>query len=88
MFKGYITPEHKAFNDSLLKFVKQFPNFEYCHTSGHASKEALENLICKINPKETIIPIHTDAISGFDSLNLPESLKLSISPQPWLCGGQ
>ncbi len=35
--------------------------------------------------KDSII---TDAISGFDSLNLPESLKLSISLQPWLCGGR
>ena len=33
MFKGYITPDHKAYNDSLFEFVNQFPNFEYCHTS-------------------------------------------------------
>lgn len=78
MFKGYITPEHKAFNDSLYEFVKQFPNFEYCHTSGHSSKEALENLLCRINPNDAIIPIHTEHRSAFEDFNLPEQLKRKI----------
>ena len=59
MFKGYITPDHKAYNDSLFEFVKQFPNVEYFHTSGHASIEALKNLCSMVNPEE-IIPIHTE----------------------------
>ena len=60
MFKGYITPDHKAYNDSLFEFVKQFPNFEYCHTSGHASEDVLKNLCRMVNPEE-IIPIHTES---------------------------
>lgn len=78
MFKGYIIPEHKAYNDSLYEFVKQFPNFEYCHTSGHASKEALENLFCRINPKDAIIPIHTEHRSAFEDFNLSVQLKRKI----------
>ena len=78
MFKGYITSDHKAYNDSLFEFVKQFPNFEYCHTSGHASKEALESLLCMINPNDAIIPIHTESGSAFADFNIPEHLKERI----------
>ena len=78
MFKGYITSDHKAYNDSLYEFVKQFPNFKYCHTSGHASIEALKSLLCMINPNDAIIPIHTDSGSAFADFNIPKHLKERI----------
>ena len=76
MFRGYIDPDHKAFNPVLHSFVEQFPNFEYCHTSGHASKECLETVCTLINPSSAIIPIHKDG--KFDELNLPPHIKSKI----------
>jgi ribonuclease J len=64
MFKGYIDPGHKAFNQDLYDFVNQFPNTVFCHTSGHASKECIEKVCCLINPTTAIIPIHKE--NSFD----------------------
>ena len=73
MFKGYIDPGHKAFNQELYDFVNQFPNTVFCHTSGHASKECIEKVCCIINPTTAIIPIHKE--NSFDTLELPSTLK-------------
>ena len=76
MFRGYINPQHNAFNPVLHEFVNQFPNFEYCHTSGHASKECLEKVCTLINPKVAVIPIHKE--SSFTNLEFPESIQTKI----------
>ena len=73
MFKGYIDPGHKAFNQDLYDFVNQFPNTVFCHTSGHASKECIEKVCCIINPTTAIIPIHKE--NSFDCLELPDDIK-------------
>ena len=76
MFKGYIDPKHKAYNPTLHVFVNQFPRYEYCHTSGHASKECLEKVCTLVNPSIAIIPIHKE--TSFETLNLPDNLKERI----------
>ena len=76
MFRGYIDPEHKAFNPILHHFVDQFPNRKYCHTSGHASKECLEKVCTLIDPSLAIIPIHKDGTIG--SLNLPSHIASKV----------
>ena len=76
MFRGYIDPEHKAFNPILHHFVDQFPNRKYCHTSGHASKECLEKVCTLIDPSLAIIPIHKDGTIG--SLNLPNHIASKV----------
>ena len=76
MFKGYIDPKHKAYNPSLHSFVKQFPRYETCHTSGHASKECLEKVCILIDPSMAIIPIHKEGT--FDALNLPSHIESKI----------
>ena len=76
MFRGYINPEHKAYNPVIHNFVNQFPNFEYCHTSGHASKECIEKVCTLVNPKIAVIPIHKE--SSFTNLNLPENIQTKI----------
>ena len=48
------------------------------HTSGHASKEALESLLCMTNPNDAIIPIHTESGSAFADFIIPEHLKERI----------
>lgn len=76
MFRGYIDPKNKAFNPVLHKFVEQFPNRKYCHTSGHASKECIEKICTLVNPKVAIIPIHTE--SSFTYLNLQDNIQTKI----------
>ena len=76
MFRGYINPNHKAYNPVIHSFVNQFPNFEYCHTSGHASKECIEKVCTLVNPKVAIIPIHKE--SSFTHLDLPENIQTKI----------
>ena len=76
MFKGYIDPEHKAYNKELHDFVKQFYHIEFCHTSGHASKACIEKICGLINPAIAIIPIHKE--TSFDLIALPPEVKGKI----------
>ena len=76
MFKGYIDPGHKAFNQELYDFVNQFPNTVFCHTSGHASKECIEKVCSMVNPNTAIIPIHKE--NSFDFLTLPSEINVKI----------
>ena len=76
MFKGYIEPGHKAFNQDLYDFVNQFPNTVFCHTSGHASKECIEKVCSMVNPTTAIIPIHKE--NSFDFLTLPSEINVKI----------
>ena len=76
MFKGYIDPNHKAYNPILHSFVNQFPIYKICHTSGHASKECLEKVCTLIDPSLAIIPIHKE--DTFDKLDLPIQIKSKI----------
>jgi len=83
MFKGYIDPGHKAYNQELHDFINQFPHLEYCHTSGHASKECIEEVCRLINPTTAIIPIHKE--NSFDHLELPSSLMKKVYNDAILC---
>ena len=83
MFKGYIDPGHKAFNQDLYDFVNQFPNTVFCHTSGHASKECIEKVCSLINPAIAIIPIHKE--TSFDLIALPPEVKGKIYNDCTLC---
>ncbi|MCQ2329697.1 MAG: MBL fold metallo-hydrolase [Paludibacteraceae bacterium] len=77
-FRGYIFPWHEAFSEQTKAFVDQFPNSEYAHTSGHASKETLEKVCEAVNPKTAIIPIHKNAEADFRLLDISEELKSKI----------
>ena len=75
-FMGYILPKHSAFQQRTYDFVHSHNwNLEYLHTSGHASREALEEVCKKVNPRLAIIPIHRDAESDFRSLDIPQELR-------------
>jgi len=86
-FRGYILPEHEAFNGKLKAFVNQFPHFEYAHTSGHASKETLEKVCEAVNPKSAIIPIHKNAGADFKALNISDRLKTKVVGQTTFTDG-
>lgn len=75
-FLGYIMKEHSAFQQSTYDFVHSRDwHFEYLHTSGHASREALAMVCNKVNPRLAIIPIHREAESDFRSLDITQELK-------------
>lgn len=75
-FQGYILKEHPAFQQKTYDFVHSHDwHIEYLHTSGHASREALAAVCTKVNPRLAIIPIHRDARSDFNSLDIPQELK-------------
>lgn len=73
---GYIDSEGKSKNQSTIDFVHRHPwHFMELHTSGHASREALEEVCDLANPTTAIIPIHKDPNSDFRTLDISQELK-------------
>ena len=78
-FRGYILKDHKAYNADTYKFVHSHDwCFEYLHTSGHASGEALAKVCSLVNPSAAIIPIHTEKGNDFTSLDISDELKNKV----------
>jgi len=63
MWKGYL--EGKTKDKELAKLVPD--NYEYMHTSGHATEEAICRL-CRIVDTPIVFPIHSNRIDRFDEL--------------------
>ena len=81
-FKGYILPEHSAFQQGTYDFIHAYDwNFEYLHTSGHASKETLSSVCTLLNPRLAIIPIHREAGSDFRELDMADELRKRVTTQ-------
>ncbi len=80
MWEGYLDPKMKAYNGDLAEFLKPFAPNQLCklHTSGHATRKFIEEVIAAINPWKAIIPIHTENKARFDDLNISEELKQRI----------
>lgn len=74
----YKIPEQAECNPAYKNFRKLFPNVVDIHTSGHADRETLKQVIEIINPKEEIIGIHKDKDATLESLNLTENLITKI----------
>lgn len=72
MFDGYVNPlRTKIFKKELYDFTHLY-NWDYIplHTSGHASKEALQAICEHINPKKAIIPIHKEELGLLGKLDM------------------
>ena len=81
-FKGYILPEHSAFQQGTYDFIHSYDwHIEYLHTSGHASKETLAAVCNLVNPQLAIIPIHREAGSDFRELDMADELKKRVTTQ-------
>lgn len=65
----YKIPEQVEHNKSYKAFRDLFPNVVDIHTSGHADRATLKQVIETINPKE-VIGIHKDKDAAIESLNL------------------
>lgn len=71
MFDGYIDERHKAYKQKVYDFVHRYEwKIERMHTSGHASKEALERMCNMADPRVAIIPIHKERKGSMDCLEL------------------
>ena len=77
-YRGYIIPGKGGFCQAAKDFVDQFPNYEYIHTSGHASKETLIKLCDTLQPKSAIIPIHKDAGTDIRSILEDSAMKRKV----------
>lgn len=79
MWNGYLDENSDAYNPELKAFYDKWPRHLDLHTSGHACREDIEEMIRLVNPKEAIIPIHTKEKDKFRCLAIGE-LKEIVCP--------
>ena len=82
MWEGYLNPGHKAYNKKWDDFLKaqeaKGVEVKHLHTSGHATAKMIEDVIKAMNPKEEIIPMHTECPGEFMKLEIGDELKSKI----------
>jgi ribonuclease J len=66
LWKGYLQDE-----SSRLKAFLNGYEWQYLHTSGHADRETLEEVIRTVAPRMGILPIHGERPDLFASMQLP-----------------
>jgi ribonuclease J len=59
-------------------FRDAFQNVVDLHTSGHADRKTIKQIIETVNPKEAIIGIHKDKGQTLESLVMNEDIKNKI----------
>ncbi len=75
MWDGYVMPNKPYSNEKLIDLKEEWSDvFKSLHTSGHASVKTLTDAIIAMNPRERIVPIHTENAGGFLELKLPKEL--------------
>ena len=73
MWNGYLDEKGIAFNPKLKALYDKWPRHrDDLHTSGHAYKEDIEEMIRLVKPGEAIIPIHTEKKEMFRKLDIGE----------------
>lgn len=74
MWEGYLNPMKNAYNKEMHDFVKN-NHAIYMYTGGHAPASVIAQVINEINPRENIIPIHTEHPEAFYNLDIRQELK-------------
>jgi mRNA degradation ribonuclease J1/J2 len=59
-------------------FRDAFQNVVDIHTSGHADRKTIKQVIETVNPKEAIIGIHKDKDQTLESLGLSGNLRKKL----------
>ena len=80
----YKDPEQVKVNPQYLMFRQEFHNVVDIHTSGHADRQTIKDVIETVNPKQAVICIHKDKDQTLESLNLSDNLKKKIVNQTLL----
>lgn len=81
MWNGYLDEKGDAYQPKLKALYDRWPRHLELHTSGHAYREDIEEMIRLVHPRDAIIPIHTQekekfchlAIGGLNELVCPLS---------------
>ena len=66
MWKGYLNDEQYNYKAFLADY-----KWEDLHTSGHADKKTLIEVMTTVMPKVGVIPIHSDCPEAFTTMELP-----------------
>ena len=74
----YNDPEQVKVNPRYKLFRDAFQNVVDIHTSGHADRKTIKQVIETVNPKDAIIGIHKDRGQTLESLKLSNELKNKI----------
>jgi ribonuclease J len=74
----YKDPEQVKVNPRYKMFRDAFHNVVDIHTSGHADRKTIKQVIETVNPKEAIIGIHKDKGQTLESLELGDEIKNKI----------
>ena len=74
----YKDPEQVKVNPRYKLFRDAFQNVVDIHTSGHADRKTIKQVIETVNPKEAIIGIHKDKGQTLESLELGDEIKNKI----------
>lgn len=80
MWNGYLEAGKDYSDQKLIDFISDWDDskVEKLHTSGHASKKAIESVIAALHPNEAIVPIHTENPDAFFDLNVANYTKDEI----------
>ena len=79
MWCGYLDRDNPAYNPRLRELYDKWPRHLDLHTSGHAYKEDIEEMIRRVNPVNAIIPIHTEKKELFSRLDIGEELLKRVT---------
>lgn len=82
MWDGYVDNYHPAKKQDWIDFLNKQEDkgvkVKHLHTSGHATAKMIEDVIKAVDPKEAIIPIHTECKDAFFDLNISDELRKRI----------
>ncbi len=72
MWNGYLDEKGDAYQPKLKALYDRWPRHLELHTSGHAYREDIEEMIRLVHPTDAIIPIHTQEKEKFCHLAIGE----------------
>lgn len=80
MWDGYLWEGETYSNDELIALEKAWHGqFKHLHTSGHATADTIAAVIRAVNPRDAIVPIHTENATGFFELEITDEMKKKIT---------
>ena len=82
LWQGYYKGTEKQVNPQIVELRALFPGrildgvYDGFHTSGHADVETLEEACRILRPRLGIIPIHKEALSSYQSLDIAQEFPI------------
>lgn len=87
LWQGYYNGTEKQVNPKIVELRNLFPGhildgvYDGFHTSGHADVETLEKVCRILRPRLGIIPIHKEALSSYQSLDIAKEFPVIESSE-------